>query len=218
MAARPAKQLPEERRRAEASLSEFAEYVEKQQALRYGASNTVGDTTTTTAATTAATNADASTAPEQQHHAELDELLDGLDLTGAEPQVMLKGLLLGDSGSASSKDGGVEKNDPALDKLQDIVTQRIDEDGGETVFDLGFENNGDSMGLTRAEFDIAFARFELVARRIEAECQLLLTRNVGGPVEATEGVEGVGAGGANSGKDCSGKVTRISRLSRLSRH
>lgn len=130
------------------ALSEFAEYVEKQQALRYpSASSTTND-----------------------YHAELD-ILNSLDLAETVPHVRLKELLL-------------SQDEDKLGKLVDILRSRIDEGHGETVFEVGFENNGDSMGLTKDEWGIAVKRLQQAATQERAECQVLLTKNVGGDVEA----------------------------------
>lgn len=72
---------------------------------------------------------------------------------------------------------------------------------GETVFELGYENNGDSMKLAMEEWNNAYRRLVEAAKGVRADCELLLTKNVGGDVEA--------ASTANkSGKEtaCSGKI------------
>ncbi|KAL0931406.1 elongation factor tu GTP binding domain-containing protein [Colletotrichum truncatum] len=167
------KSLPHEKRKGEAALSDFAEYVEKQQALRYPSSKPTD------------ASKPAATAPEHQH-AELDELFDTLDLAESTPGVRLKDLLLG-------------SEEDTLDKLKDIINERIVEGHGETVFELGFENNGDSTALSLEQWNTAYERLQEAAKRIRADCQLLITKNVGGSVEAPS---------AKSGKDnhCSGKV------------
>ncbi|KDN71750.1 putative elongation factor Tu GTP binding domain-containing protein [Colletotrichum sublineola] len=156
------------------ALSDFAEYVEKQQALRYPSSKPA-DATKVTAV------------PEHQH-AELDELFDNLDLAEATPGVRLKDLLL-----------APDDDDDALRKLEGVIQERILEGHGETVFELGFENSGESMGLSLEQWNAAHARLRDAAKRIRADCQTLITKNVGGDVEAP---------GAKPGKDshCSGKI------------
>jgi len=145
------------------ALSEFAEYVEKQQALRYPSS------------------AGPSTADD---HAELD-ILNSLDLAETVPQIRLKELLLG-------------QDEDHLEKLIDILRARIDEGHGETVFDIGFENNGDSMALTKDEWEVAMKRLNHAAAMERADCQVLLTKNVGGDAEAELQ--------NTKDKDCSGKI------------
>ncbi|KAE9373581.1 GTP-binding protein-like protein 1 [Stipitochalara longipes BDJ] len=165
------KQLPHERRKGETALSEFADYVEKQQALRYPS--------------TAAASASSST-PAVDEHAELDDILNGLDLADTSTAVRLKELLL-------------THNDDTLAKLVSLLELRIEEGHGETVFEIGFENNGDSMGLSKDEWDVALKRLNEAARKVRADCQLLLTKHVGGEQEAESAA-------AEKEKECSGKV------------
>ncbi|KUI63031.1 GTP-binding protein 1 [Cytospora mali] len=138
---KPAK-LPQERRKGEAALSEFAEY--------------------------------------------LDDILDALDLSDQAPRVPPHELLLAD-------------DDISLQSLVDMITLRIDEGHGETLFDIGFEHNGDSTHLNKADWGKAWARLQEAATKANADCQLLLTKNVGGEVESQ-------AAGNEKEKDCSGKV------------
>ncbi|KAK4187173.1 P-loop containing nucleoside triphosphate hydrolase protein [Podospora australis] len=183
MTGRTAKQLPHEKRKGEAALSDFAEYVEQQQALRFPTSSravaagVIGGSTGATPST--------STQTEFDHHEELDDILDSLDLSDPVPRVRLRDLLLSSGTDVAS-----------LQKLAEAIQERLLEGHGETVFDLGFENNGDSMKLTREEWDVAFGRLVEAARRLRADCQLLLTKNVGGELDGTP----------TKDKDCSGKV------------
>ncbi|KFZ23830.1 hypothetical protein V502_01696 [Pseudogymnoascus sp. VKM F-4520 (FW-2644)] len=141
------KQLPHERRKGESALSEFAEYVEKQQATRYPPGSAATD-----------------------DHAELD-ILNSLDLADTAPQVRLRELLLGDA-------------DDAIPRLAEVLRARILEGHGETVFDIGFENSGECMNLTKEEWEGALSRLREAAAGERAECQVLLTKNVGGEAEA----------------------------------
>jgi hypothetical protein len=93
-------------------LSEFADYVEKQQKLRYPSTAT-------------------SSKVETEDHAELD-ILDSLDLVDTSPAVKLKELLL-------------DQNEDTLAKLVALLETRIEEGHGETVFEIGFENNADEL-------------------------------------------------------------------------
>ena len=147
MASKAAKQLPHEKRKGEAALSDFAEYVEKQQALRYPSSSS--KTPAAGPATTAA-----GTQTDFDHHEELDDILDSLNLSDPAPRVRLRDLLLSGQDDAGS-----------LEKLADVLDERLAEGHGETVFDVGFENNGDSMRLTRDEWDAAFKRVVEAARK-----------------------------------------------------
>ncbi|KAE8444932.1 hypothetical protein EG329_014059 [Mollisiaceae sp. DMI_Dod_QoI] len=160
------KQLPHERRKGESALSEFADYVEKQQALRYPS---------------AASTANASV----EDHAELD-ILNSLDLADISPSIRLKELLL-------------THNDETLTKLVNLLETRIEEGHGETVFEIGFENNGDSMALTKDEWDVCTKRLQEAAKKVRADCQVLLTKHVGGEEEAESAAK-------EKEKECSGKI------------
>ncbi|KAG4442204.1 hypothetical protein IFR05_002314 [Cadophora sp. M221] len=160
------KQLPHERRKGETALSEFADYVEKQQKLRYPPG-----------ASTATTVVD--------EHSELD-ILDSLDLADASPAVRLKELLL------------THDND-TFTKLVKLLETRIEEGHGETIFEIGFENNGDSMALTKNEWDVAIKRLREAAKKVRSDCQVLLTKHVGGEEEAESAAN-------EKDKECSGKI------------
>lgn len=151
------------------ALSDFAEYVEKQQNLRYPAS--------------AKKPADS-----VEHDVELDELLDSLNLVDSAPRIKLKDLVLG-------------SDDDTLKKLGDVIVERMEEGAGETVFDLGFENSGESMQLTPEEWHQAYTRLVEAAKRVGADCHLLLTTNVGGKEEAEST-----ATSPTKDKSCSGKI------------
>lgn len=120
-----------------------------------------------------------------EDHSELD-ILNSLDLADTSPAVRLKELLL-------------NFDDESLSKLVNLLELRIEEGHGETIFEIGFENNGDSMGLTKHEWDIAMKRLIEAAVKNRADCQVLLTKNVGGEAEA----ETVGN---EKEKECSGKI------------
>ncbi|KAI1075502.1 P-loop containing nucleoside triphosphate hydrolase protein [Whalleya microplaca] len=169
------KQLPHERRKGEAALSDFAEFVEKQQALRYPSSKPTTATTKTTPV---------------EHHEELD-ILDSLNLDDSGPQIPLRDLLLAPA-----------DDEIAQQKLTEHLEERLLEGHGEAVFDLGFENNGDSMRLSKDEWDAAFSRLKEVTKKVGADCDLLLTKNVGGDAEAAS----TAAGNDSRDKDCSGKI------------
>ncbi|CCF33960.1 GTP-binding protein [Colletotrichum higginsianum] len=173
MTSKTIKSLPHEKRKGEAALSDFADYVEKQQALRYPSSKSADISKVPTAA------------PEHQH-AELDELFDNLDLAEATSGVRLKDLLLG-------TDGGT------LQQLEGVVQERILEGHGEAIFELGFESNGESMALTLSQWNDAYTRLKDAAKRIRADCQTLITKNVDGEMDASS---------AKPGKEnhCSGKI------------
>ena len=159
------------------ALSEFADFVEKQQALRYPSSKpSAGSTSTVT------------TANQVEHHEELD-ILDSLDFDTSEPRVPLRDLLLAPDDDQAS-----------LKQLSEIIEERLLEGHGEAVFDLGFENNGNSMRLTRQEWDLALARLVDISKKSHADCDVLLTKGVGGEAEAESTSNG------KEVKDCTGKI------------
>ncbi|KAI6090279.1 P-loop containing nucleoside triphosphate hydrolase protein [Hypoxylon rubiginosum] len=175
MATKGAKQLPHERRKGEAALSDFAEYVEKQQAKRYPSSKPA---------------APVAKSDPVEHHEELD-ILDSLNLGDSEPSVSLRDLLLAPADDAA-----------AQQKLSDHITQRLLEGHNEAVFDLGFENNGDSMRFTLGQWNVALDRLKQTAKSVGADCDVLLTKNLGGEVEA----ESTAAGNQSKDTDCTGKI------------
>lgn len=173
------------------ALSDFAEYVEKQQSIRFpSASRPAGSAVAAAATGTAAGPSAAKPVDDVQHHAELDDILDSLDLSDSTPRVPLRDLLLaGDDDEAS------------LHKFSDLLQERLDAGHGEMLFDIGYEHNGESMGLARGDWDRAYAGLVRAAKEARADCQLLLTKNVGGEVEAQSTAKGSG-----KDKDCTGKV------------
>ena len=148
-------------------MSEFADYVEKQQAIRYPSSHNATTTITT------------------DDHAELD-ILNSLDLADTSPAVRLKELLLG-------------SETENLPKLVNLLELRIEEGHGETIFEVGFENNGESMNLSKDEWNLALKRLREAATKNRSDCQVLLTKHVGGEVEAESSVN-------EKETDCSGKI------------
>ena len=107
-----------------------------------------------------------------EEHAELD-ILDSLNLAETSTQVRLKDILL-DSG---------EDAEANLQQLSEVLQKRMLEGNGETLFDLGQEDNGESMSFSKEEWDVALDRIRRAAKMLQAECRILMTRNVGGPEE-----------------------------------
>ncbi|KHO01205.1 GTP-binding protein 1 [Metarhizium album ARSEF 1941] len=168
------KALAHEKRKGESALGDFAEYVEQQQNLRFPASRR--------------TNVDAgSHAHDAEHHEELDELFDHLDLADTAPRIPLRDLVLG-------------TDEQTFEKLRHLIADRIEEGMGETVFELGFENNGDSMNLAVNDWRAAHKRLVDAAKAAGAACELLLTKNVGGKLEAEGTIKRPDKGGGCSGK------------------
>ena len=144
------------------ALSEFADYVEKQQSLRPGRHTSVAPSDSGYSTQSAVT----------EEHAELD-ILDTLNLAETSTKIRLKDLLL-DTGDDA---------EVSLQQLSNLLQSRILEGHGETLFDLGQEDNGESMGLSKEQWDVALDRIRRAGRILKAECRVLMTRNVGGPVE-----------------------------------
>lgn len=151
---------------ADTALSDFADYVEKQQQLRNrGAS----------AAATAAAKID-------DHEDELD-IIEQLGL-GEDSAVNVK-----------LKDLFLDKEENSMEKLKEIIVGLMEEGRGEALFDVGFENNGDPMGLTKEEYEMALKRVTGVAHTLKSSITILLTKNLG--------IEGEAPG---DGKGCSSKI------------
>lgn len=142
------------------ALSEFAEYADKQQAYR------------THVAPSAPGDSDYSTNTHEDH-AEL-EILDQLGLSDTPCTVKLKDLLLGTG----------ENMEDSIQALARIIQTRIDEGHGETIFDLGLEDGGDSMGFDLEQWNTALQRLREAAGTLPAHDRILLTHNVGGPAES----------------------------------
>ena len=54
----------------------------------------------------------------------------------------------------------------------------------ETLFELGLEDNGESMSFTKDDWDSALARITEAAHTLKSDVRVLLTFNVGGTDEA----------------------------------
>lgn len=149
-------QLPQDRRKGESALSDFAEYVQKQQSRR-------GKPLA----------ADSTAAAVAEEHDELD-IIDqlGLDDESA-TTVRLKHILLDQGASA----------DESVALLSNHLNARLLEGHGEALFDLGLEDNGDPMGFSKDDWDFALARLEKAAADVNADFRVLMTRNIGGDVD-----------------------------------
>jgi len=141
------------------ALSDFADYVEKQQNKRHALPSDSGYST------------GKSTVIEE--HAEL-EIIESLGLSDNPSQPKLKDLLLD-----VSEDAGA-----TLQQLTGVLQSRLDEGHGETLFDLGQEDNGESMAFSKEQWDVALDRLRQAATFLRADCRILLTYNVGGLEEA----------------------------------
>jgi GTPase len=147
------------------ALSAFADYVEKQQAKRHHPGRNESVAPSDSGYSTQSTIT--------EDHAELD-IIDSLGLSDVSSQVRLKDLLLDTS----------EEAEVTLQQLGNLLQSRLLEGHGETLFDLGQEDNGESMVFSKEQWDVALDRIRRAASALNADCQILLTRNVGGPEEA----------------------------------
>lgn len=64
------------------------------------------------------------------------------------------------------------------------MQKRLLEGHGEALFDLGQEDNGESMQFSKDQWNVALDRIIQASKILRAECRMLLTRNVGGSEEA----------------------------------
>lgn len=85
------------------------------------------------------------------------------------------------------RDPGAEER---LQPLTDYFNSRLDEGHGEALFDLGEEENGESMGFDKDDWDYAMTRVQAALKPLEADYKILMTRNVGGDeeVESTKAI------------------------------
>jgi GTPase len=84
----------------------------------------------------------------------------------------------------------------SMTTLQEFLRQRIVEGNGETVYHVGFEDTK-SMKFTLDDWNRAYGRLVEAAKEVGASCELLCTKNVGGPLEIQ---------GKPDDKDCHGKI------------
>ncbi|KAF2236174.1 putative GTP binding protein [Viridothelium virens] len=179
------KQTAQERRKGDAALSDFADYVQKQQSLRRPPSQAQetdyvhkqksykhppAQTETDSGYGTGPGTATSSIITSE--HAELD-IIDSLGLAEESSHVRLRHLLLDKSADA----------DESRSLLTGYLNGRLEEGHGETLFDLGLEDNGDAMGFTLEDWEFSLARIKQTAEGIGAHCRVLATRGVGGEEE-----------------------------------
>jgi GTPase len=165
-----------DRRKGESALSDFADYVQKQQANRRPLAPAKKQVAITV-----------------EEHDELD-ILDTLDLHEESRAVRLKQVLLDDNATTEAE---------SIKKLEEYVKGRIDDEHGEFLFDLGLEDNGDSMGFGKDEWAKGLKRMQGVSHELGADVKVLITRNVEDMSKDNE-IEV----GPRDGKDtaCSGKL------------
>lgn len=129
---------------ADTALSDFADYVERQQALRGKA------------------NAGPSTIDVEDELSIIDQLNLSDDQPGANQK--LKELLL----------PSAEEEASAKEALKAVLKALITEGRGETLFDVGLERNGDNMGLGKGDYEKALGRLKEVSKEMKCAITVLL--------------------------------------------
>lgn len=117
-----------------------------------------------------------------EDHDELD-ILESLGLSDEAHDVKLKEILLDDS-------------EESKEKLKELILVRIKEGRGETMFDIGVENNLESMKFTKEEYVKALKTVEGIAQELEAGVSVLMSKNTGEETDVP----------AEGNKDVSAKV------------
>lgn len=70
--------------------------------------------------------------------------------------------------------------DVTLQQLSDVLQRRMLEGNGETLFDLGQEDNGETMSFDKIQWVLALDTLRRASKILRADCRVLMTRNVGG--------------------------------------
>lgn len=91
-----------------------------------------------------------------------------------------------------------ENTEVTLQQLGELLQKRMLEGHGETLFELGQEDNGESMAFSKEQWDVAIDRIWRAASALQADCRVLMTRNVGGAEEVEMANE--------KDKSCTGKI------------
>ncbi|EPS42400.1 hypothetical protein H072_3555 [Dactylellina haptotyla CBS 200.50] len=141
------------------SLSEFVEHVSNAAAARHR--TRTGSTSKTGASAPPKLVA---TATNKSLEEAVDELsfIDELGLnTDDGPRVKLKDQLLGTEGG-----------------LDALLRRRLEEGRGEALFELGYEDNGDSMGFSKEEYEKAYGNVSACLTGLNAQCAVLQTVDV----------------------------------------
>ena len=143
-------------------MSDFADYVQKQQIKRPHPGHPAYVEPSDSGYSTQSTYT--------EDHIELD-IIDSLNLVETSSHVRLKNLLLDTS----------EDAEVTLHQLSNLLQSRMLEGHGETLFDLGHEDNGESMLFSTEQWDVALNRIRQAASFLTAHCKILMTHNVDGP-------------------------------------
>jgi len=138
------KQATGRRTGADTALSDFADYVERQQALRGKVA------------------AGPSTVDVEDELSIIDQLNLGEDEPGANQK--LRDLLL----------PSAEEDARARELLKGVLKGLIAEGRGEALFDVGLERNGDNMGLGKEDYEKALGRLREVSKEMKCAVTVLL--------------------------------------------
>ena len=144
MSSSNSKQATGRRTGADTALSDFADYVERQQALRGRAAP------------------GPSTVDAEDELSIIDQLNLGEDEPGANQK--LRDLLL----------PSAEEDARARESLKGVLKGLIAEGRGEALFDVGLERNGDNMGLGKEEYEKALGRLREVSKEMMCAVTVLL--------------------------------------------
>lgn len=137
------------------ALSDFADYVQKQQEKRRPMGQKSLD-------------------DDEDEHDELSNILDQLDLADETKTLHLKQVLL---------DSATETAEESTKSLAEYIRARLEEGNGEALLDIGLEDNGDPMGFDKKDWEFAIDRVQEAAQLEKADIKLLMTRNVGGDLD-----------------------------------
>ncbi|KAF1815013.1 P-loop containing nucleoside triphosphate hydrolase protein [Eremomyces bilateralis CBS 781.70] len=143
-----------DRRKGESALSDFADYVQRQQSRRQPQGASIPGTSARNGAI--------------EDHDEL-AILDTLNLSDESKRVRLKQLLL---------DNDPDTMEQSIRDLVEYVKGRIAEGHGEVIFDLGLEDNGDTMGFNATEWSFALDRVKDATEKAGADMRIIMTRNI----------------------------------------
>ena len=161
---------PPRRGAASTALSDFAEYVEQQQALRHR----------TVVAVAGPSTGATSTIDVEDELSIIDQLGLGDDADGSDKLPLRDVLLL-----------PAEDDSKPVDKLKGIISGLVTEGMGETIFDVGTEANGDLMKFTEVDYRKALKRVEEVSLQLKCRITELL---VDQGEKGTTGEDGKGQG------------------------
>ncbi|GJJ75822.1 hypothetical protein EMPS_08180 [Entomortierella parvispora] len=84
----------------------------------------------------------------------------------------------------SLKEQFLDPSESNVESLQTLLARRIREGSGETLFEIGIEEDGAPMNLTETEYQTALATVRTAAAAVGAEVAIMFEKNLG-PTEKT---------------------------------